>query len=62
MKKAAELATLCGVKVGLVFTDLYNSVHYFSNDNGIKVDFSDACKAKKDTSATYTYSLADVIL
>lgn len=48
------------MKVGLVFTDLYSSIHYFSNDNEFKIDFPETSKYKKDSNMTYTYSLADV--
>ena len=36
LKKAAELSILCGVKVTLVFTDLNNTVHTYSNNSDIK--------------------------
>lgn len=60
LKKAAELATLCGVKVGLVFTDLYGCIHYFNNDPQFKVDFPETSKEKKEATNQYTYALSDV--
>lgn len=60
LKKAAELATLCGVKVGLVFSDLYGCLHYFSNCAEIKVDLAEGSKLKRDAVNTYNYSLDDV--
>jgi SRF-type transcription factor (DNA-binding and dimerisation domain) len=60
LKKAAELATLCGVKVCLLFTDLGESVHYFSNEPGIKLEFDHTLKKKRDGAFMYTYTLEDV--
>lgn len=60
LKKAAELATLCGVKVGLVFSDLYGCLHYFTNSAEVKVDFAEGSKLKFSAVTTYNYSLDDV--
>lgn len=60
LKKAAELATLCGVKVSLLFTDLVESVHYFTNEPSIRVEFEHALKKRRDTNLLFTYSLDDV--
>ena len=62
LKKAAELATLCGVKVTLMFTDLGESVHYFSNETGLKIEFEHTLKKKKDGAFMYTYTLDDVAM
>lgn len=60
LKKAAELATLCGVKVGLVFSDLYGCIHYFTNSSEIKMELAESSKLKKEAVNTYNYTLDDV--
>src|SRR3990167_7239506 len=62
LKKAAELATLCGVKVSLLFTDLGDYPHYFSNDHEVKIEFDSNSKKKKDGAFMYTYTLDDVAI
>jgi hypothetical protein len=37
MKKASELATLCGIKISLVFTDLFENIHTFSNTDDFEL-------------------------
>lgn len=33
LRKASEIATLCGVKVAIAFTDLSHDIHYFSSSD-----------------------------
>lgn len=47
LKKAAELATLCGVKVSLLFSDLMDNYHYYTNDPKVGVDLESVIKDKK---------------
>lgn len=60
LKKAAELATLCGVKVCLLFTDLVESVHYFTNEPAVRIEFEHTLKRKREVSYLYSYSLNEV--
>ena len=48
------------MKVGLVFSDLYGCLHYFTNSTEVKVDFAEASKLKCSAVNTYNYSLDDV--
>lgn len=59
MKKAAELATLCGVKVSLLFTDLVDGVHYLTNEPNIRVEYEHCLNKKKDGAYMFTYNLDD---
>lgn len=36
LKKAAELAILCGVKISLAFTDNQNMIHTYTNNGDVK--------------------------
>lgn len=61
LKKAAELATLCGVKVTLLFTDLGENIHFLSNEPGIGVQFEHTLSAKKrEVANMFVYKMGDV--
>ena len=61
LKKAAELATLCGVKICLLFSDLLDGVHYLSNDPNMTDSIEQAFSAQKKAGAfLYSYTLDDV--
>jgi len=48
LKKANELAVLCGVKVSLVFSDLHHNIHSYSSTDCFKFvasrEFTDSIK------------------
>ena len=43
-----------------MFSDLVDSLHNFSNDPEMKVEFEGAAKKRREGSVMYTYSLDDV--
>lgn len=54
------MATLCGVKVSLLFSDLIDSFHYFSNEPDARIEIDPKLtKGKKDPRNLYTYNLDD---
>jgi len=60
VKKAAELATLCGVSLSLIFTDLDNDFHYFTNDKNIKISLNKSFTAKNKKYKVYDYDPKEV--
>jgi hypothetical protein len=60
VKKAAELATLCGVSLSLIFTDLDNDFHYFTNNKNIKITLNKSFTAKHKKYKVYDYDPKDV--
>ena len=60
VKKAAELATLCGVNLSLIFTDLDNDFHYFTNNQNIKVTLNKSFTTKHMKYKIYDYDPKDV--
>jgi hypothetical protein len=49
------------VKVCLLFTDLVDSMHYFSNEPEMKIEYEGTNKRKREQAYLYTYSLDDVL-
>lgn len=60
LKKAAELGKLCGVKVCIMFSDLSENYHYFSNTSEIVVHPVKPLRKPKTDPLMYTYSIDDV--
>lgn len=61
LKKAAELATLCGVKVTLLFSDLGDNFHFYTNEPKIGVDLDQIVASRKKTdSILVSYKTSNV--
>lgn len=46
LKKASEIATLCGVEVSLIFTDMTGNVHFFTNNDVFKFTINERKKVE----------------
>jgi hypothetical protein len=60
MKKASELATLCGIKVSMVFTDLVGNVHTFSNTEDFELFIKPEKKEIYGNSSLFKFTPVDV--
>ena len=60
MKKASELATLCGIEITLAFTDQFNNIHTFSNTENIYLSLKPSYANTFKDANVYTFTEADV--
>lgn len=61
MKKAAELSILCGINVSLIYTDLNNTIHHYSNNDAVLFKLSDGLKNQLGDTPNYAkYNNTDV--
>ena len=61
LKKAYELADMCGIKIALIFTDLKDNLHTFINDEKFEIDFGSRIINNKNKVTVYKYRESDVI-
>lgn len=54
------MAKLCGVKVVLAFSDLYQGVHYFSTEHSAPFNLSTFLQGEVEEHTKYNYTLDDV--
>ncbi len=60
LKKAAELAILCGTKVSLLFTDLSDQLHTYSNTDDVRLLVSSRYSSEIHPRCWINYTEADV--
>lgn len=56
LKKASEIATLCGVEVSLIFTDMTGNVHFFTNNDVFKFTINERKKVELANQNLFKYN------